>query len=1283
MRFAREVDCGVPPLWLYGVDSGTPSIIYNLSFSFTQIIRFFSLLLISCFEPNISLALIIYKIQIIASYFLFCIGMFFVGQSLYKSQLSATYLFTACLYSGLFLQSIHSDQNIIIIFWAPWIALCLIQAHKKIKKCSYNLICASFLIMLQALDQSPQFVIIAFSIAIFVYTIIFPKKILNIIILNKIGAFISIIPIILTILQLIIISDRIDGYVPSLRPSLILSPSQFGETGFLQPTAAISLFMPSTAIVAHPTLTNSMVSLLQQFDIGGSKMLYRLDIAMIGIGAVSVMLSLAMLIGRGSLRAKFGWGSFTLLIAAIALQQTKIYYLLFHIPSFELFRSYLLVFLFATFSLLIISGFGFDRVITQPLRIGRSTFNAGARFFIFGVAICFAFVILLIHLQSPVTPALGNAFTFAVLSDVLPVAVIGALLAWKFERPRTLGVLVIALMIISQADYQNRVWSTLGLSGTVVLDRLGVTEKANLWEGPDGTRDACSTYAGCYLAPGAQTSVVNTGRNAPFLRAASEPALRADLDVDARAALQRIDLPIVWLSREVEAVDSDHKTVSKLNLFAEEADELLRRKTFIHRSDAAKLKSIPTALDNSNFKSRIISTDIKKDKTIVNINALRPVVLNLAVTYDTRWRAYVNGEQVPIMRANLGALAIAIPRGKHNIEVVYHDIGGKFIFFIRLFVGFAMTSLAVFIIGRSFRRGFFQYVPTVRNAAVKRGGAFSRVLATRFRQLRHPANARQGVPEIATHLPSPHRRGIVAALVFIFLALTTIEGWRHGADETLPGPMTRHRDATAIAISMLFFDNWLGFSALRSVVNALNRGGLAIHSEDASIAGVDSYFDALRDPNVVNAAFASAVAVAESAPENITDDDLYFIFNDDFGLSIFYALAFKIFGVSVSSLFYFYMLVFTCSILCFFICHRNDHYAILLMFLWMLAHICMIRVISGLPLDVHTIHGNRFLAFLSITSLFHLAWLICRNHAITVVGVLGAVVQILILLLAIASRSSVLWQLIALLGITSTYFTFWMMRRHRARRRPILWPIAMVMIFFVGWQLSQTPLLHAHYTSEKAVRSHVIWHPLVNALHNNPQREDIFGIPKSIPVWDDAIVYRVFEEEVIKRGGQIEEYIVGDRDWKFRTSERRWDYDWAKYELVLRDYFFKSLFDHPYYAAQSFFVYQPISLLQNTISKYYWKIDLIKDPIIIIPFILILLLWFRVFYKSQLFIRRVAPIIAISVGSACLPVLIVAATTLRLADVVGLLFIPVILCIYVMLAHAISILWKKRASIWP
>jgi hypothetical protein len=57
----------------------------------------------------------------------------------------------------------------------------------------------------------------------------------------------------------------------------------------------------------------------------------------------------------------------------------------------------------------------------------------------------------------------------------------------------------------------------------------------------------------------------------------------------------------------------------------------------------------------------------------VEVDASAPALVVVAQSYDPKWRATVDGETVPLLRANHAFQALQAPAGKHHIQIIYTD----------------------------------------------------------------------------------------------------------------------------------------------------------------------------------------------------------------------------------------------------------------------------------------------------------------------------------------------------------------------------------------------------------------------------------------------------------------------------------------------------------------------------------------------------------------------------------------------------------------------------------
>ena len=65
--------------------------------------------------------------------------------------------------------------------------------------------------------------------------------------------------------------------------------------------------------------------------------------------------------------------------------------------------------------------------------------------------------------------------------------------------------------------------------------------------------------------------------------------------------------------------------------------------------------------------------NVKVEKNYVSANLSRtsPSIIQLNTGYSVGWKAYVDNEEVPIFKCNLGMVGIEVPEGEHDIYFEY------------------------------------------------------------------------------------------------------------------------------------------------------------------------------------------------------------------------------------------------------------------------------------------------------------------------------------------------------------------------------------------------------------------------------------------------------------------------------------------------------------------------------------------------------------------------------------------------------------------------------------
>jgi hypothetical protein len=121
------------------------------------------------------------------------------------------------------------------------------------------------------------------------------------------------------------------------------------------------------------------------------------------------------------------------------------------------------------------------------------------------------------------------------------------------------------------------------------------------------------------------------------------------------------------------SIVSDYKVISD----EQEALDFLRSKDFnpvdvvVLNEEPANFEKIP---GSQHGNASVGIKDYSPNKVILNINTPTSGILVLSDTFYPGWKAFVDREEVEIMKANTVMRAVVIPKGKHLVKFVYDPI---------------------------------------------------------------------------------------------------------------------------------------------------------------------------------------------------------------------------------------------------------------------------------------------------------------------------------------------------------------------------------------------------------------------------------------------------------------------------------------------------------------------------------------------------------------------------------------------------------------------------------
>jgi hypothetical protein len=697
---AKAMACSGMPDWLARMDSGTPVSAYTTSDSITNPLRLALLFVMSCLKPGVTGAVYFHKAHILILYLCLAAGMYAMGRVLYRRPLSAVYLFAATLFAGLCMEAMHSDQAIMILFWLPWIVISVVLFHRDPAGARAPLYLNATVLFtaLQALDQTPHFTAFAAGLALVLYAALEPRALLAGVRLHWRRLWPAAIVALLTAADLYFLLGEITRQVPSLRATLSVDPGAIADSGFVQPTALIGAFLPLGFIVPFDQLEFGLRSWLQAAGVaGGSRFVFRADVAMFYAGIIPIVLTAVFLLRSASWRLRAGWGGFALLCLIAPMRDSGIYRLLFHIPFFDIFRSYLLLLLFGIFALLVMSGYGMDALLTagaaERRRLAAYALLLTAAFAA-DAAAALAWLLAL--------PDSYATLPHALALDALILTIGLSAVAWAVFRSadieRGMAIAVVALAL-SQAIYQAETYRVLGTPLAEVVASFGLdrADRAPLAAAeardPNGlTRKLCTRFAECYLST-RDTASLSRDLEGTFLRSRDEAVFQPGLARPVVEALSAIGHPIFWTSRRAEPYADAAELTARLNANAARIGSYLGEVVNVRAGDLERLGRSPGEGEGAAL------SDLSRglDRLRLSYTSAAPFYLDAAIAYDPHWRASLGGQPAALVRGNFGGLALAVPAGSGVIELSYVNRASELFFATRIAMGLAGLALVLWL----------------------------------------------------------------------------------------------------------------------------------------------------------------------------------------------------------------------------------------------------------------------------------------------------------------------------------------------------------------------------------------------------------------------------------------------------------------------------------------------------------------------------------------------------------------------------------------------------------
>lgn len=731
---ALSGSCGNFAYWLNSPDTGSETVIYALNASLTHPSRAGLMALWSCIRPTPFDAMMFYEFQIFVTYGVFVLGMYALGRIIFRHWLTPIYLVAASLFAGLAVQVVHSDQYSMLVFWMPWCAAAGTLAHRHAgsRRGAFYITLMTVFFCLALNDQEPHAAAFAGGCALIVYCAFnFPRVRLFV------ARWIYLWPVAILfgacLAGFFIIKSRIFDYLPAQHSDILTHPTTMGETGFVQPGTFLAALFPLSFTASAEEIRQG--SLWRAYN-------FQLDVVIFYIGTLPLLLLLS-LFPRGGVRgAALGWAVFSVVMLLVSMQKTLLYYVIFHLPFFDIYRNYFFYFVYAIVGILILSGYGLERLIevsrVERQRILRSTFDLALPLFAIGATVIaiqkqpdiVVAALSFIGVYSVLSIASGRAFetdvssggdpiiaklrrkslwaaVFSIIAIVaLPIllreagwlhywraiaadaTILGASFAtigWSARRPEfgaVQGLTLIAVLVATQSFFIIGAYAFIGEPARVIFDRY----KMNA--------ELLTPYSAEELAaPANLRRAFCPTHGACFLAQRDAASLKTDLDgtwlrlkqnpvfrdeLSPQAKRELLAQPMLWASARLKPLPS----VAALDALVESGQKnlstLFRQETFV----VGQLLTAQQQLDGaSDIQFSRWSTT--PDRINFRYHAVAPGVINLNIAYSPYWKATVRGAPVTVISGNYGTIAIPVQSGEGGVVLEYDDLLSRLYFWSR------------------------------------------------------------------------------------------------------------------------------------------------------------------------------------------------------------------------------------------------------------------------------------------------------------------------------------------------------------------------------------------------------------------------------------------------------------------------------------------------------------------------------------------------------------------------------------------------------------------------
>jgi hypothetical protein len=406
----------------------------------------------------------------------------------------------------------------------------------------------------------------------------------------------------------------------------------------------------------------------------------------------------------------------------------------------------------------------------------------------------------------------------------------------------------------------------------------------------------------------------------------------------------------------------------------------------------------------------------------------------------------------------------------------------------------------------------------------------------------------------------PALRWLQVSLIVLAFGFDYLHGIQLGQRDIGFQPIYRLREALAVAISRLREPPLHGYIAYQSVIDAFNNNGFGVPWENGlhlDAAGVDALvLDPVRLERTLQE--ARRIPLDTQLPPDLTA-------GNELAFSDYAYVAFAIFGVHMSSLYYFYFALLGASCTLFIAQYRSSPFAMFLLLTYLASLGFVENYVSLRGAQFATLVNSRFFDVLSLLPAAHMLMLMWIPQKPTRLTLIAAVTQSILLAFLIDCRITGRWQ-IAMIAATALGFVLagspGLWRRHAQALMDIwrrTWPAVVAVGALAAHMTAIDLLAHRRYGDEP--KYHVVWHEVLRGLlgSNEELQRQYLGNVIGLGSPPDQAAYDALDNDLTQRDDRTSPIVVLDRG-RLRVDVSK---GWAEYERLARLLVFEMIRRHP------------------------------------------------------------------------------------------------------------------------